>query len=185
MEEKNTKRTIRNILILVLVCAIIAGGSFWFSRTYLIVFPIEGESMENTLKDGDSVLVFRTQNVKYDDVVIFVKPGWTEGDLHKYYVKRVIGLPGDKIEIKYNLDDTLYHVYRNGALVDESHIKERVNAYSEVSVTVPDGKFFFLGDNRMHSYDSHYEGGTLLGSFSDVVGKALMRYTGWTDISFL
>ena len=58
-------------------------------------------------------------------------------------------------------------------------------AQKDVSVDVPEGKFFFLGDNRMHSNDSHTLGGTYLGTITDIVGIAFVRYTGWTDISFL
>ena len=185
MEERNVKKTIRNIVILVLVCLIVAGGAFWFSRTFLIVFPIQGSSMENTLHTGDNVILFKTQKVKCGDVVVFVKPDWTEGDQTKYYVKRVIGLPGDKITIRYDIENNLYHVYRNGDMVDESTIKEPMTYYTEVSVTVPEGKFFFLGDNRLNSNDSHTMGGTYLGKISDITGKAFVRYSGWTDISFL
>ena len=186
MEERNPKKTIRNIIILILVCLIVAGGAFWFSRTFLIVFPIDGSSMENTLHNGDNVVLFKIHNVKYDNVVVFVKPDWIEGETTKYYVKRVIGLPGDHIEIKYDAEEGLFHVYRNGSILDESHIKEPVNEfYNEVSVDVPEGKFFFLGDNRMHSNDSHTLGGTYLGTITDIVGIAFVRYTGWTDISFL
>ncbi|MBR1747193.1 MAG: signal peptidase I [Clostridia bacterium] len=183
MEDK--KKTIRSIIIIFLVCLLVAGGAFWFSRTFLIVFPIEGQSMENTLHNKDKVILFKTQNVDYGDIVIFIKPGWEAPDTHKFYVKRVIGLPGDHIEIKYDLDDTLFHVYRNGTKLDESYIKEKVNAYNEVDVVIPDGKFFFLGDNRMNSNDSHTQGGTFLGTLSDIQGKAFVRYSGWTDISFL
>lgn len=185
MEEKNSKKALRNTLILILVCLVIAGGAFWFSRTFLIVFPIEGISMEDTLHGGDNVILFKSQKVTYGDIVVFVKPNWTEGDPVKYFVKRVIGLPGDKIEVKYNHDDALYHVYRNDELLDEPYIKERMNAYNEFSVTVPDGQFFFLGDNRLHSNDSHAMGGTYFGYLKDISGKAFVRYSGWTDIKFL
>ena len=185
MEERNVKKTIRNIIILLLVCLVVAGGAFWFSRSFLIVFPIEGSSMENTLHSGDKVVLFKSQNVKYGDVVVFVRPDYTEGSDHKYYVKRVIGLAGDKIEIKYNIEEDRYHVYRNEKLVDESTIKEPMTFYNEVSVVVPEGKFFFLGDNRMNSNDSHTMGGTFLGKITDITGKAFVRYSGWTDIQFL
>jgi len=172
------KKSFRGLIIFFIVLLLVMGGAYYFSHNYLVVFPIKGESMEETLHDGDNVLLFKTTKVNYDDVIIFYRP-----DEERYLVKRVIGLEGDKIEIKYSYDDSLYHVYRNGEVLSEEYIKEPMDRnYTELSVTVPQGKVFFLGDNRLKSLDSH------LGLFADVdqiQGVAFLKYTGWKDIKIV
>lgn len=146
------------------------GGAFYFSRTYLIVYPIQGNSMSSTLEDGEYTLVFRTNKVKYDDVIIFF-----DYDGNRYLVKRVIGLEGDKIDIKYSDEDKAYHVYRNGEMVNEDYIKEPMTSYvQEISVTVPKGKIFFLGDNRNDSYDSHH--GNVYADKKMLEGVVFLKY---------
>ena len=68
------------------------GAAFYFSRNYLVVFPVAGDSMEGTIHNGEYALVFRTGKVDYGDIIVFL---WEEEN--KYLIKRVIGLPGDKI----------------------------------------------------------------------------------------
>lgn len=178
--ETKTKKTLRNILILLLICLVVMGAAFWFSRTYLIVYPIDGTSMEPTVHDDDFVLLFRTHKVKYDDIIVFYSD-----TMGKYLVKRVIGLEGDRIDIAYSEEDGLFHVYRNGERLGEDYINEPMVAdstYHELSVTVPAGKVFFLGDNRLNSSDSHY--GNFYADVDLIEGVAFLRYHG-LDISFL
>lgn len=173
---ENSKKTIRNLIILLLVCLIVMGGAFYFSRTYLVVYPVKGMSMEPTINDSDFVLLFRTQKVKHDDVIVFYCP-----EYDKDFVKRVIGLENDQIDIKYSPEDDNYHVYRNGELIPEGNIKEPMKYNGEISVKVPAGKVFFLGDNRMDSIDSHVG---LLADIEEIKGVAFVKYKGW-NINFL
>ncbi len=172
-----SKKKIIGIIVFFAVLLLIMGGAYFFSQNYLVIFPIKGTSMEPTLDNGDNVLLFKTTKVDYDDVIVFYVP---EDD--RYLVKRVIGLPGDRIELKYSTDDSRYHVYRNGDVLSEEYIKEPMELYTELSVTVPEGKVFFLGDNRMNSFDSH------MGEFADIdqiQGVAFLAYSSWKDIDFL
>jgi signal peptidase I len=82
----------------------------------------------------------------HGDIVVFTPP--VAGDEHKRYVKRLIGLPGDTIEIK---DGALY---RNGTEINEPYLNERMD-YTFGPVTVPADHYFFLGDNRNISNDAH------------------------------
>lgn len=171
-------KKVRDIIIIFLICAMIMGGAFYFSRNFLVVFPIKGVSMENTIEDTEYVLLFKTTKIKYEDIIVFYC-----AEEEGYLVKRVIGKPGDTIEIKHSEQDDCYYVYRNGDRLVEDYIKEpMVNNYYETTTTVPEGKLFFLGDNRNHSYDSHYG---LLADISQIQGVAFLKYTNWKNIHFL
>jgi signal peptidase I len=84
------------------------------------------------------------------------------------YVKRLIGLPGDTIQVK---DGALY---RNGAMVDEPYIHKQMT-YTFGPVTVPADHFLFLGDNRDASYDSHLWPETPFVDKKEIIGKVLFR----------
>lgn len=161
------------LIVLVLICLVCMSTAFYFSRYKLVVRPIEGDSMEPNVHDGDSVLIYRTNRVKYGDIVILDSKVY-----HRILIKRVIGLPGDKIRIKYNLTQGIYQIYRNGALLDEDYIKEPITrSYQELELTVPADQFFYLGDNRNYSSDSHSNGG-ITEEISLIQGKVLLRYNG-------
>jgi signal peptidase I len=84
------------------------------------------------------------------------------------YVKRLIGLPGDTIQVK---DGALY---RNGQKVDEPYIRAKMT-YNYGPVTVPEGHYFFLGDNRNESFDSHLWPTTPFVEQKEIVGKVIFR----------
>lgn len=156
---KKKKSSLREFLDLLLIfvttCCVFIG------IRYMIRFPtVNGSSMEPTYHDGDKLIVFYTKNVSENDIVV----SWSK-PLNEYIVKRVIGVPGDKIEIK---DGTLY---RNGFLLYESYVKDK-DWYSEyeLSLTVGNDEYFLLGDNRNHSTDSR-ELGTV--SKNDIFGKVI------------
>ena len=125
------------------VCAILI-------NTCLIISAIvPSESMADTVEQGSLVIALRTayhsESPSRGDIVIFSHPEIGE----KYVMKRVIGLPGETVEIKNG------RVYVNGA--DEPLDEEYVGSFSDESVealTVPEGKYYLLGDNRCRSYDS-------------------------------
>lgn len=171
-------KSMRNTIILLLICLMVMAASFYISRNLLVVFPIEGTSMVPTLYTDENVLLFKTTNLKYEDIIVFYVP-----NEDRYLVKRVIGLEGDEIEIKYDYDLECYHVYRNGAVINEDYINEEMNgSYESMTLTVPEGKIFYLGDNRNDSLDSHVYG--RLADLDQVQGVAFLKYEGF-NISFL
>ncbi|MBP2113503.1 signal peptidase I [Paenibacillus silagei] len=121
-----------------------------FIRTYVAeAMRVPTGSMIPTIAINDRLVVDKmlwNTSLKHGDIVVFHPP--VAEDAHKRYVKRLIGLPGDVIEIK---EGTLY---RNHEAVDEPYLQERMT-YTFGPVTVPADQYFFLGDNRNVSYDAH------------------------------
>ena len=115
---------------------------------------ITGSSMENTLQDQDNVLVekffFGLSNPKRFDIVVFYPYGEEEED---YYVKRVIALPGETIQIIGE------DIYINGERLEENFGKQEITyqGIAEEPLTLGNDEYFLMGDNREVSFDSRYE----------------------------
>lgn len=126
---------------------------------------VDGFSMRPTLDDGEFVLVsklnYKLSNVQRGDIIVFHYPMDPEQEL----IKRVIGLPGDRIEVNEGI------VYVNGQALEEPYIAAPP-AYSS-QWNVPEDRLFVLGDNRNDSSDSHSWGFL---PFENVVGKAVLIY---------
>jgi signal peptidase I len=129
-------------------------------------FRIEGFSMEPNFHDGQFLIVNKVTYMVHPpdrgDVIVFVPPTSASRD----FIKRVIGLPGDHIQIV------------NGrVLVNDQPLQEpyplNPASYSFGEVTVPPGEYFVLGDNRNNSSDSH-SWGTV--SLDKIIGKAWITY---------
>jgi signal peptidase I len=121
--------------------------------------------MEPTLHNGELLIVsrlaYKLSQPETADIIVFHLPQ----DLGQDYIKRVIGLPGDTVEIKGR------QVYVNKQLLDEPYIAAR--PISIGTWTVPEDQLFVLGDNRNNSSDSRAWG---MVPVEDVVGKALIIY---------
>ena len=129
--------------------------------------PVSGSSMEPTFaSNGDRVIISRVIYLFHDpergDIITLRPPFKSSRD----YIKRVIGLPGETVEIKKG------KVYIDGELLDEPYVKESFT-YSLAAVTVPTDSYFVLGDNRDISSDSHIWG-TL--PEKNIVGKVWICY---------
>jgi signal peptidase I len=140
---------------------------FWIVNTATGRFRIEGYSMLPTLQEGEYVIIDKLSYYLNDpergDVIVLQFPN----DRSRDFIKRVIGVPGDHIEIGGG------RVRINGTVLDEPYI-DADPSYAG-SWDVPEDSFFVLGDNRNNSSDSHNW------SFlprSDVVGKAWVIYWG-------
>jgi signal peptidase I len=118
-------------------------------------FYIPSESMESTLLINDRVLVnkvsYHLHDINRGDVVVFERPENEPGEIRDL-IKRVIGLPGETIEIR---DDT---VYINGNRLVEPYLDEGTVMEDHGPVVVPEGHLFVMGDNRDESQDSRFFG---------------------------
>jgi signal peptidase I len=121
--------------------------------------------MEPTLVSGEYVIVsklsYRFGTPQRGDIIVFHFPR----DPKEEYIKRVIGLPGDEVQVRHG------SVYVNGQRLDETYLKVSTNYNG--TWNVPDNQLFVLGDNRNNSSDSH-DWGTVPMDY--VVGKAILVY---------
>ena len=142
-------------------------------------YQVQQMSMERTLEPGQYVLVDkltpRWDSYSRGDVVVFNPPQtWTTDPTP--FIKRVIGLPGDTVEVR---DDG--YVYVNGVNLDEHYlyvndagVQEPTTASLDQNTwVVPEGQLFVMGDHRQKSADSRVFGPI---SISDVIGRAFLRY---------
>src|SRR5580658_5296770 len=110
---------------------------------------VEGTSMLPRLEDHDRLFinkfVYHISSIERGDVVVFHYPR----DLEKSYIKRVIGLPGDKIWIDHGL------VWVNGVALDETYVPDRYrDSRSMAEMVIPEDSYFMMGDHRSISSDS-------------------------------
>ncbi|MEG2283727.1 MAG: signal peptidase I [Bacilli bacterium] len=157
----NIKKIIKGVLPYLIIIVLI----LLLKQFVITTIRVNGTSMDNTLKDGDIMLLdrigYKFNDIKRFDIVVVKRP---DDDV----IKRVIGLPGD--HIKY-VDSKLYI---NDKIVDEtfSHkLTEDFNINSIALEVIPQGEYFILGDNRTDSYDSRYFGSV---KKQDILGKAVL-----------
>lgn len=155
--------------------------------TYLVIHfvgqrtQVQGESMEPMLQDGDNLIVDKiTYHFKAPqrfDIIVF--PFQYKEDT--YYIKRIIGLPGETVQITG--DGT---IYIDGEVLEESYGREVIrdpgNAYSPV--TLGEDEYFVLGDNRNNSSDSRSSSVGLIHR-KDIIGRAWVRIWPFSKISVL
>lgn len=133
---------------------------------------VDGRSMEPTLQDGDQLIVdkisYRFRDPERFDIIIFPYHG--DGSKKTYYIKRIIGLPGETIQI---VDGK---IYINGEVLEENYGKEVMEGSGRASqpIVLGDDEYFVLGDNRNNSKDSRVES---VGNIkrSDIIGRAWIR----------
>lgn len=185
--NKFNRKRIFNIFVnlaLIAVCVVVA---YYLSNYMFTTIQIKGPSMEHTLEDSDYVIIYKPGNYRVGDVVVFnshLEGVDSNGDPYeRHFVKRIIGLEGDKIELILE-EDGVYRFYRNGEKIDESYLSEGKeydndkNIYEESPLlnggyTVADGEFFYLGDNRSNSTDCRTSD---CGNLSDIDGRVILKY---------
>jgi signal peptidase I len=185
------KSTLREYFESIVIAVILA----LFIRTFVVqAFKIPTGSMENNLLIGDHLLVNKfvfgpadapferallpERAIRRGDVIVFKYPEDRERD----FIKRVIGLPGETLEVKDK------RVYINGKRIEEPYVHyleppQGSSSFSEITsydlrerygpITIPADKYFVMGDNRDNSQDSRYWG---LLPREDVKGRAVMIY---------
>ena len=197
-KKQSNKRSWQSVAWEYLQAILIALVLALFIRTFVVqAFKIPSGSMKNTLLIGDHILVNKfiygvrspftrklwipVKEPERGDVAVFIYPV----DRKKDFIKRVIGIQGDTIQIINK------NVYVNGKLFPDppgmQHSEQRILPGSVQPrdnmgpVTVPKGKIFVMGDNRDESYDSRFWGFVPI---KDIKGKAFTIYWSWNSDNF-
>lgn len=169
---KNVLEWIKDILIAVVIAALIL--------VFLKPIIVQQQSMEPNFHAGDYLLTSRQAyrffgDPERGDVIVFRSELLDDEGNEKCLIKRVIGLPGDVVEIKSG------YVYVNGEEIDEPYVKEQGISGEMDAVTVPDNELFVMGDNRGVSEDSR---SARVGTISEdtIVGKVFVRLYPFNSI---
>ncbi|MBQ1171038.1 MAG: signal peptidase I [Lachnospiraceae bacterium] len=175
------KKILRNILdfslyILIILVLSLLVVKYVGQRTIVL-----GHSMEPTLSDNDNLFVdkisYRFHAPKRFDVIVFP---YQYAD-KTYYIKRVIGLPGETVRI-----DEKGEVYINDVLLEEGYGKEIIKdpGMAIDGITLQDDEYFVMGDNRNDSSDSRF---VSVGNIkrSQILGKAFLRIYPFTKIGLI
>lgn len=147
--------------------------------TYLVITfvgqrtEVDGESMEPTLSNGDNLIVdkltYRFKDPERFDIIVF--PFQYKEDT--YYIKRIIGLPGETVQI-----DERGNIYINGEILQETYGKEIISpeniGIARDPIVLGEDEYFVMGDNRNNSSDSRTE---IVGNIhrDDIIGRAWVR----------
>ena len=163
---------IRDIIIAIIIAAIILA----FFKPIIV----QQESMQPNFYSGDYVITSRQSyrlfgQPERGDVIVFKSGLYDETGNQKNLIKRIIGLPGDTVEIKAG------DVYINGELLQEEYVAEQGLSGEMEAVTVPEGRLFVMGDNRRVSQDSRNAAvGTI--DMDSIVGKVVIRLYPFSEI---
>lgn len=167
-EETNWKKELIEWLKIIVTAAVIA---FCLNTFIIANSRVPSGSMETTIMTGDRVigsrLSYKFEDPQRGDICIFRFP-----DNEKiYYVKRIIGMPGDTVDI---VDG---QVYLNGSAepMDEPYIREPMIPEAPMHFEVPEGCYFMMGDNRNYSMDARRWHNTYVKK-EKIIAKVLFRY---------
>ena len=156
---------------------VIAGITVFVIRTFLAQpFLVSGASMSSNFNSGDYLIVdeitYRFDDPKKGDVVVFRYPN----DPSTFYIKRIVGLPSDRIKIEGG------DVFVNEQKVNEPYLDESVQTLGDVNLILEEGYYFVMGDNRYHSFDSRSWGPL---EREKIVGLARLRLFPFNTIGIL
>lgn len=142
-------------------------------------FFVKGESMEPNFDNNQYLIVneinYRFEYPKRGDVIVFRYPR----DTREFFIKRIIGLPGEKVEIKDG-QITIYNQKNpKGFTIDEYYLPKTIFTSGNLSIQLKNDEYFVMGDNREHSYDSRRFGPV---KKNLIIGRVWLR--AWPPSSF-
>ena len=181
LQKRKDESAVREVLSWVITLALAVVAALFVKNYVLINANIPSGSMENTIMTGDRLfgyrLAYRKKSPERGDIIIFKFPD----DETENYVKRVIGLPGEKVEI----EDARIYIDGSEIPLQEDYLKEEWTvATGQYSFEVPEDSYLVLGDNRNNSYDARYWDNTYV-SKDKILGKAVFRYYPFDTIGSL
>lgn len=187
---------LKDVLHILLFVGCVVLGTLLINTFVFRSFNVVGPSMQDTLHSGDRLIVNRLpvtmaqiQGESYTpergEVIVFLNPNYVPGTEDEYIVKRVIGLPGERVV----LADGVFTVYNDstpgGFDPDQTFADETREPISgEVDVTVPEGELFVVGDNRVGSFSFDSRSGMGTVPLYDIVGPVGMRLFPFDQIRF-
>lgn len=146
--KRDIKAHLRETFVTLLIALIILGAM----RAVVQSYRVQGKSMEPSFFEGQYLMVNkladRLHPPRRGDVIVFWPPKFTD----KPYIKRVIALPGERITLRDG------SIFIDGVLLDEPSYIPSTVPYREVTLLVPEGQYYVLGDNRGNSSDSRFWG---------------------------
>lgn len=178
-EKKGMPFLLQLVLLVVMVVIL---------RNVMGTVLVKGSSMEPNFNHGDLVFINKLStsigSPEYGDIVICEMK---DDFAYENIIKRIIGLPGDEIEIVENEDnEEIYDLYVNGELVEEPFLGEPMmsNGDIEYPFEVPENCYFVMGDNRNASTDSRRESVGAIPK-EDLMGKVVLRLYPFSEFGFV
>ena len=179
MNEQNNFKNALNaagIFLLELIkIAVFAGVTIFLVRYFLFKpFYVKGASMEPSFYEKEYLIIdeitYRLHSPQRGDVIVFVPPT----DAKEHYLKRIIGLPGERVKVSEG-KVTIYNAdHPEGSTIDETYLPADLATSGEKNIILGDDEYFVLGDNRNNSFDSRRFGPITRAS---ITGRAWLR--GW------
>ena len=169
-EEEGKISPLKELLSMLIYIGVVLGVTFLIITFVGQRTHVSGESMENTLDNGDQLIVdkitYRFQDPERFDIIVFP----FHYKENTYYIKRIIGLPGETVQIA---DGT---IYINGEVLEEAYGREVMQdpGIAAEPITLGEDEYFVLGDNRNQSSDSRDPSVGLIHR-DEIIGRAWLR----------
>ena len=180
VEEEQPKSPLREALGMVVYMGIVLGVTFLIITYVGQRTHVSGDSMKNTLNDGDHLIVDKItyrmrEPVRYDIIVFPFR--YKE---NTFYIKRIIGLPGETVQIAGG------EIYIDGEILKESYGREVIKdpGIAESPIELGEDEYFVLGDNRNESSDSRDPSVGMI-QREDIVGRAWLRIYPFDKVGFI
>ena len=180
VEEEQPKSPLREALGMVVYMGIVLGVTFLIITYVGQRTHVSGDSMKNTLNDGDHLIVDKItyrmrEPVRYDIIVFPFR--YKE---NTFYIKRIIGLPGETVQIAGG------EIYIDGEILKESYGREVIKdpGIAESPIELGEDEYFVLGDNRNESSDSRDPSVGMI-QREDMVGRASLRIYPFDKVGFI
>lgn len=160
--------------------AFVAVGAVFLIRGFLVQpFLVSGSSMVPTFSNGDYLLIdqltYRFREPNRGEVIVFHYPK----DESTYFIKRAVGLPGERIEIKNNTITVFNAEHPEGTVLEEAYLPPRATTAGGAEFKLGEGEYLVLGDNRSYSFDSRTWGSL---KATEIVGLVRLRLWPFTNL---